>query len=72
MTIRPGLMERLEWMCENVYASYRCGACCRNSVQCDDCRKNELAANGGLTYEQFMERKRQCNAADSYSIKESK
>lgn len=57
MTIRPGLAERLEWMCDNVYATHRCGACL-NGPQCDRCKKATLAANGGLTLEQFRERKR--------------
>lgn len=43
--IRPGLMDRLEWMSKNVYATYRCGACINDSW-CDKCKQSTLDANG--------------------------
>jgi hypothetical protein len=46
MTIRPGLGERLAWMAENVYATYRCGLCV-NSGWCDSCKERTLRDNGG-------------------------
>lgn len=56
--IRPGLEKRLAWMCDNVYATYRCGTCLIAGFQCEQCKQNTLKANGGLSLEEFRKRKR--------------